>query len=178
MNQKKADEILNFVRDYIQKETVPPSVREICKGTNIASTSTVHRYLHKLKADGKINMDSSKNRTIVIKEKIGIPVIEHVKSGTMFLDTENICDYFNYTPTRKYQNLLFAVRAKENIPELNILEHDYLIAEQSAQGKYVLVYDENGEIDLRCHNNNNNSDSDYFIMGALVALVREFERKE
>ncbi|MBD5142457.1 MAG: hypothetical protein HDT22_02435 [Ruminococcus sp.] len=177
MNQKKADEILNFVRDYIQKETVPPSVREICKGTNIASTSTVHRYLHKLKADGKINMDSSKNRTIVIKEKIGIPVIEHVKSGTMFLDTENICDYFNYTPTRKYQNLLFAVRAKENIPELNILEHDYLIAEQSAQGKYVLVYDENGEIDLRCQNNNN-SDSDYFIMGALVALVREFERKE
>ena len=47
MNKQKCDEILGFVREYIQENGISPSVREICEGTNISSTSTVHRYLHK-----------------------------------------------------------------------------------------------------------------------------------
>ncbi|MDE6005651.1 MAG: hypothetical protein K2G88_09735 [Oscillospiraceae bacterium] len=174
MNQKKEDEILNFVRDYIQKESVPPSVREICKGTNTGSTSTVHRYLHKLKADGKINMDSTKNRTIVIREKQGLPVMRHVEAGTELFDTCNICDYFNYMPNKKYQNLLFAVYSQENMPELNILKGDVIIAEKSAKGEYLIIADENGEISVICQKDLISGQ----VLGALVALVREFERKE
>lgn len=175
MNQQKADNILNFVRDYIQREKVPPSVREICKGTNIRSTSTIHRYLKKLKEDGKITMDSNKNRTIVIKEKQGIPMMEHIEDKTNLFNECNIADYFNYAPTRNYQNLLFAVCAKENMPELNILKNDFLIAEHSMQGKYIIACDDNGEIFVI---NQNNCSSDSFVLGSLVALVREFEREE
>lgn len=174
MSQQKSDDILNFIRNYIQREHVSPTVREICEGMNIRSTSTIHRYLNLLKKDGKIKMDSSKNRTIVVIEQQGIPVIKHVETGTKAFDACNICGYFDYHPTRKYQNLLFAVCFQETMQIFNILKGDFLIAEQSEHGEYLLISDKNGKISVICRKDFVSGQ----ILGSLVALVREFERKE
>ena len=37
MSAQRADEILAFIRDYIESENIAPSVREICSGCGIQS---------------------------------------------------------------------------------------------------------------------------------------------
>lgn len=49
-----AEEVLGFLRQYINENGWPPTVREIGKGLNIESTSTVQRKLKRLASEGKI----------------------------------------------------------------------------------------------------------------------------
>ena len=44
----KIKEVYEFIEATINKNGVPPSVREICKGVNLQSPSSVHGYLEKL----------------------------------------------------------------------------------------------------------------------------------
>jgi len=45
MSTQRADEILEFIKDFIRRETMAPSVREICEGVGIRSTSTAAAIL-------------------------------------------------------------------------------------------------------------------------------------
>jgi repressor LexA len=71
MSEKKGNrrlEIYSFIKSYIQDKGYPPSVREICLGVGLKSTSTVHMHLENLEKDGLIKRDSTKPRTIEIME--------------------------------------------------------------------------------------------------------------
>ena len=37
--------VLNFIKQMVTEKGYPPSVREICQGVGIKSTSTVHGHL-------------------------------------------------------------------------------------------------------------------------------------
>lgn len=50
------ERVYNFVVRYIKKNGYAPSVREICAGTNLSSTSSVYMHLLKLEDEGKIEM--------------------------------------------------------------------------------------------------------------------------
>lgn len=51
------DRILNTIKDYIRQHGYPPTVREICAMTGIASTSAVHYQLQRILADGTLETD-------------------------------------------------------------------------------------------------------------------------
>ncbi len=68
LNQKQI-EILYYIKNQVQKQGYPPSVREICKGVNLKSTSTVHNHLERLEAKGYIRKDPTKPRAIEILDK-------------------------------------------------------------------------------------------------------------
>ena len=63
----KAEAILSYMTEFINDHGYPPTVREICAELEIKSTSTVHRYLKELQADGRISMGENQNRAISIK---------------------------------------------------------------------------------------------------------------
>ena len=48
------DKIVKFIRDYMQEYGWSPTVREIAKGTQYPSTSTVQGYLIRLADQGRI----------------------------------------------------------------------------------------------------------------------------
>ena len=56
--------ILYFIKDQIRQRGYPPSVREICNGVNLKSTSTVHRHLERLESKGYIRRDPTKPRLL------------------------------------------------------------------------------------------------------------------
>lgn len=58
--------ILHFIKEQLKLKGYPPSVREICKGVNLKSTSTVHRHLERLETKGYIRRDPTKPRAIEI----------------------------------------------------------------------------------------------------------------
>ena len=56
--------IYNFLIEFMTKNGYAPSVREICDGTNLKSTSSVHHHLMILDDMGKIHMENNKTRAI------------------------------------------------------------------------------------------------------------------
>lgn len=168
MNKQKADEILEFVRTYIRKNGISPSVREICEGTNTLSTSTVHRYLHKLDKDGRIHMKSGRNRTIVISEKRGLPVIHDMRELRELKNPENCLAYFDNTYLAE-ENYFIACCQKD-LEELQIRKGDFLMTEHSEQGEYLVILDETDKISVT-HRKEFRSGQ---IVGSLVMVIRKF----
>lgn len=48
MITEKQQEILNIIKNYIDKEKISPSIREIGELAGLKSISTVHSYLKRL----------------------------------------------------------------------------------------------------------------------------------
>lgn len=55
---KTNEKILDFIIDYITYHGYSPTVREICNGLHIPSTSTVHYHLDKMFQLGVIETDA------------------------------------------------------------------------------------------------------------------------
>ena len=104
LNRKQV-EILNFIKNNIQAYGYPPTVREICEGVNLKSTSTAHRHLEKLEKEKYIRKNPTKPRAIEVLDKgedslfapkktIDIPIIGRVTAGQPILAIEHIEDTF------------------------------------------------------------------------------------
>ena len=64
-NDKK---VYKAIVDYIKKYQYPPTVRNLCALTGIASTSTIHNRLKSLVEKGYIEFDNCARGIRVIKE--------------------------------------------------------------------------------------------------------------
>ena len=60
----RREQIYNFLVDFVKKNGYAPSVREICTGTDLSSTSSVYMHLLKLEDEGKIQMKKKSSRAI------------------------------------------------------------------------------------------------------------------
>ena len=67
-SNKSIERVYNYVRNYIHENAMSPSVRDICIGSGLKSTSSVHTYLKKLDAMGKIEYRPGMRRAIIIKD--------------------------------------------------------------------------------------------------------------
>lgn len=63
---KGRERVYNFIVEFIKNNGYAPSVREICVGTNLSSTSSVYIHLLKLEDEGKIEMKHNATRAIKI----------------------------------------------------------------------------------------------------------------
>lgn len=72
-NKKKKsdprDRIYNFLVQYTEKNRFSPTVREICAGVGLKSTSSVHFYLNDLEDAGKIKKNPAHARAIKIIDR-------------------------------------------------------------------------------------------------------------
>ena len=198
MSEKRSDEVFDFIKEYIQEEKVAPSVHEICDGVGIRSTSTVHRYLHRLESEGRIRMAAGKNRAIVLldseedAEEQGIPLVGTVAAGIPITAVENITDFVEFFPDKSYDGKLFALRVRgESMINIGILDGDIVIVEQTnyAENGDVVValvdrseatvktfYKENGHYRLQPENDDMDPIivNDCEILGKVVSLIRYF----
>lgn len=72
----KQTAVLDYIRQQIEHQGYPPSVREIGGALGIASSSTVHAYLRQLEALGCIRRDPAKPRAMVV-EPMQVPAETH-----------------------------------------------------------------------------------------------------
>lgn len=56
--------IYDFLVKFITENGYSPSIREICEGTGLRSTSTIYNHLMTLEMMGKIHTKEHKSRTI------------------------------------------------------------------------------------------------------------------
>src|SRR3989338_8250223 len=84
MLTKRQKQILDFVESYSQKKGYSPSFEEIRKRLKLASVSTIHFHISKLKEGGYLGKTENKARAINVTSKepmIRIPLLGMIAAG-------------------------------------------------------------------------------------------------
>ncbi len=172
--------IYNFLRERIQTDGVPPSVREICTATGIRSTSTVHYHLKALENAGYISRDEGLNRSIRIVGESArfIPVLGRVTAGQPILAVENVEDYLPFTSRLKRGSELFALRVMgESMIGAGILDGDIIVVLIDDEATCKRFYKENGHYRLQPENPTMEPiiTDHVAILGKVVSCIRYYE---
>lgn len=137
----KIKEVYEFVESTIRANGLPPSVREICKGVNLQSPSSVHSYLNRLQELGYINKDSRKMRTITLTNSQSyarVPVLGRVTAGSPILAFEDVTGYICYNTEETGDFFALNVTGNSMI-NAGILDGDVVIVRKQSTAR-------NGEI--------------------------------
>lgn len=188
----KAEAIFNYMSEFINDHGYPPTVREICAELDIKSTSTVHRYLKELVAEGRISMGENQNRAISIKSTTPpgtIPVLGHVAAGSPILAEEEVEEY---VPFAGDTSDLFALHVHGNsMIKCGILDGDIVVVRRTPEahnGQIVVAlvddsatvkrfYKEEGHFRLQPENDDYEPiivDS-VEILGKVVSVMRSYD---
>ena len=138
LNKRESD-ILHFIKDRINKQGYPPSVREIGMAVGLKSSSTVHGYLTTLQDKGYIRRNPSTSRGIEVidgnssieKEMINVPLVGRITAGTPILAQEVIEDVYPlpYDLVQAEDTFMLSVTG-ESMIGAGILDGDKLIVKK------------------------------------------------
>jgi repressor LexA len=138
MLNDRAREILDFVRGFVRKRGMPPTIREIGQHFGIASTNGVRYYLDVLEESGYIRRNrkisrglelvQSHSEAAVALAEPGIPVLGRVAAGAPILAEQNF--ETSLEPNRLFGDMkgLFALQVRgDSMVDAGILEGDYVV---------------------------------------------------
>lgn len=153
----KKDELLEFIKRYVDDNGYPPTVREMCRAVKVNSTSTIAYHLSRLEDEGSIKKNPNKNRALEVVDSYtqkfakvitsndtdgltAIPMLGVITAGEPILAVENCEEYFMVSPNLFRGDGLFMLTVKgESMINAGIFDGDQIIVRQSS-------YAENGEI--------------------------------
>lgn len=203
MEKQKIDQtakVLKFIEDFMQENSYPPTVRDMCKGLNISSTATIVYHLRKLEKQGKLSREKQKNRAIEINGsskaelRTKIPVVGKVAAGEPILATENVEDTLAFSDNifGNTQDEMFILKVSgDSMVNIGIYDGDKIVVMKQAtaeNGEIVVAmvddsatvkrfFKEDGHIRLQPEN-------DYMepiivenavILGKVVGLIRQYK---
>ena len=194
--------ILTELKKFIAKKGYPPTVREICKLTNLSSTATVQVHLNKLQDKGYIRKDAEKNRTIEIlvpneydenDSVVSVPLLGKITAGNPIEAIEMPDEYFSLpVDLINTKKEIFTLRVSgESMINVGIYDGDIIIVERKSDAKngetvvamteentatVKTFYKEKGHIRLQPENDYMEPIilDDVTILGKVVGLYRKF----
>lgn len=196
----KVDETYDYIKNYIAEKGYPPTIREICKGIDIKSTSTISYYLKKLEDSNRIVKGSYKNRALQLTEKlngepienyISIPLIGSIAAGTPILAEQNLVDNVLVSETLFKGSNLFMLKVKgDSMINVGIMNGDFVVINKqdvASNGEIIAAmiegeatvkryYRENGYYRLKAENfrfDDIIADS-LTILGKVVGVIRSY----
>lgn len=193
MLTKSQQKVFDYLKSAIA-DSLPPTVREICKETGLRSTSSVHAILSKLEEKGLIERDKKNSRSIHIvgaKRAVQVPLLGTVRAGMPTLAVEQIESYIPFVSGSSDKEY-FALHVRgDSMIDAAILEGDIVICEKTpvaAEGEIVvaLIDEEDATVKYfhRCGNgfefrpaNKNYSPiftNEAAILGKVVTVVRNY----
>lgn len=153
----KKEELLNFIKSYVDDNGYPPTVREMCRAVKVNSTSTIAYHLSRLEDEGSIKKNPNKNRALEVVDSYAqkfakvitsdnsdgltaIPMLGVITAGEPILAVENCEEYFMVSPNLFRGDGLFMLTVKgESMINAGIFDGDQIIVRQTS-------YADNGEI--------------------------------
>lgn len=191
-------EIYQYIKTYIQKNSIAPSYEEIKKNFGFKSLSTVFEHLQNLEKKGFIQKGSyNQKRAIQLinfgKRTITIPLVGTVAAGNP-LETYETIEYIDVPEEMlgKGENVALKVRGNSMI-DSGIFDRDIVIVKRQAtaeNGQIVVaiidrevtikkIYFQKNVIELRASNPEVKpifvtAEKEFQIYGILVGLYRKF----
>ncbi len=161
----KQELVLKELKKFMANKGYPPTVRELCKLTNLSSTATIQTHLDNLMEKGYIRKDSAKNRTIEIlvpneyqekEEKVvSVPLLGKVTAGTPIEAIEMPNEYFEIPVSLlSHKNKeIFTLRVSgESMINVGIYDGDIIMVERANtanNGDTVVAMNENNEATVK-----------------------------
>ena len=179
----KQQAVYDFVREEIKRNGYAPSVREICDGVGLSSTSTVHTHLETLRKKGYIKRFPSKNRTIEILEDgfytalrdyVPVPIVSKITKGEPVLQKENITGHHLAQISHIGDGECFVHPLNAGDDDEKIKAGDFVLVKLQARvvvGELALVHDTGGAVLRRI---GQKKDSKKGIIGKVLALFRRY----
>ncbi len=139
---KTIERVYKYVQKYIHENALSPSVRDICAGAGLKSTSSVHAYLRKLDEMGLIEYRPGMRRAIILKNTEGseapsesIPAdvvrltcLGKITAGVPIYAHEDESESFYINKSIIGSNDCFLLKVKgTSMINAHILDGDYLI---------------------------------------------------
>lgn len=156
MLTKRQKEILDFVENYSQKKGYAPSFEEIRKRLKLASVSTVHFHISKLKEGGYLGKIENKARAISITSKepmVKIPLLGTIAAGQP-IEAIQIKEMIAVPKSKLPQSSeVYALRVVGNsMVDENINDGDIVLVKQqetAENGQKVVALVDNHEATLK-----------------------------
>ena len=161
---KRQQAIIDFIKNEVNEKGYPPSVREIAKAVNLASSSTVHGHLSRLENKGYIRRDPTKPRAIEVlgtSDEDNIPtgnvhyapVIGKVTAGMPITAIENIEEYIPLPGSSNTdENVFILIIEGDSMIEAGILDGDMVIVKQqntAENGDIIVAMTEDDEATVK-----------------------------
>lgn len=155
----KQNKVLIALKKYLADKGYPPTIRELCKLTNLKSTATIHVHLDHLEEKGYIKKAKDKNRTLELlvpneylnkKESIvSIPLLGKVTAGNPIEAIEHPNEYFDVPAgILNPKKQIFSLNVSgESMINAGIYDNDIILVEKTPIAK-------NGDIIVAMTNDN------------------------
>ncbi len=97
---QRQQEILDFIKDYLEETGFPPTRSEIAGKMGFKSPNAAEEHLRALARKGAIEMTPGTSRGIRLPaaEHSGLPIVGQVAAGSPILAEESIADYCDIPP--------------------------------------------------------------------------------
>jgi repressor LexA len=129
--------ILDYIVDYLRKNTYQPSIREIGKRFGIKSTKTVSEYLQALADKGYIEREASRSRGVKIlglnlerPDVVSIPFYGKIAAGQPALSRDHVNNEFGIDPKLIGSPESFFLEVDgDSMREIGVLDGDLVLVE-------------------------------------------------
>ncbi len=151
MLTKRRKEVLDFMKTYLKKNGYSPSLQEIQKKLNLASVSTAHFHVSRLKDEGYITKQNGKARSIEANDMgsmIKIPLLGYISAGQPIEAIEDRTQMIAFPANRVPTTAsLFALTVQGNsMIDENIYDGDVIIVKEqntAKNGEAVVAFIDN-----------------------------------
>ncbi len=176
--ENKLNEVYMCIQRAVEKNGIPPTVREIKESLGFSSTASAHYYIKKLKENGLIRSDHMKSRSIELtndnapkpKDFIRVPVVGDIAAGIPKYAVEE------YEESYHIPKDLFGNRVSEDTFILRV-QGSSMIDVGILNGDYILIrkqnYAKNGDIVAVLTNNDSATVKRFYQNGSKVTLHPE-----
>ncbi len=159
---KRQQQILGFIRQYIQSHGSAPTLRQIAEAIGVSSLATVHEHLQALEEKGLIKRKQGKVRSIELKESefnadpggFEAPILGFIAAGhpiEPYTDPNATMGIPQAMVSGKKRTYVLQVRG-ESMIEDGIMDGDHVIIEQTedaTNGQIVVALLDNGMATLK-----------------------------
>ena len=159
---KRQGQILDFIRQHIQKYGTAPTLRKIAEAIGVSSLATVHEHLAALEEKGLIKRKPGRSRSIeIVNEEIDlsptgveVPILGFIAAGAPIEPYTDPNATMSVPPAFSNSNkrvFVLQVRGESMIDE-QIRDGDYVVCEQTEDakdGEIVVALLDNGMATLK-----------------------------
>jgi repressor LexA len=146
----RQQEILDFLKQWIQENGMPPTRAEICAALGFRSPNAAEEHLRALQRKGAIEMMPGASRGIRIMgeddasndEEFGLPLIGKVAAGSPILAQENMVGRYPVSPLMFQPRADYLLQVKGmSMKDVGIMDGDWLAVHktQNARNGQIIV---------------------------------------
>lgn len=152
----RQQQILDFIRQEIALNGMPPTIAEIAAAMQVNSTNGIRGHLQALEKKGAIVLVPGASRGIQLTEQVephaGLPIVGRVAAGSPILAEEHIEDYCQVDAKVFHPKADYLLRVQgESMREIGIMDGDLLAVHRTstADNGQIVVARVNDEVTVK-----------------------------